>query len=103
MKYTAKIKQAQKIGGVKIEPKGGELTNEQLAEIKKDPWGRELIRKEMLTIEGVKPGDVKEPEKGSPKQEAAKQVPASGNAATAGNTTATGNTASAGNTTDEKK
>jgi len=58
MKYSTKLKQPQLIGKIKIEPKGGDLTADQVAEIKKDPWGRELILKGFLTIDGVKPSDV---------------------------------------------
>jgi hypothetical protein len=65
MKYTAKISQAQYVGSVLIDPKGGDLTEKQATEIKKDPWGKELIRKEVLCIDGVKPTDIKdEPKKG---------------------------------------
>jgi hypothetical protein len=78
MKYTAKIKQAQLVGKIKIEPKGGDLNADQIAEIKKDPWGKELIRKGVLAIEGVKPGDIlDEPKKGSPKKEPLKRTDAS--------------------------
>ena len=63
MKYTAKIKQPQTVGGIKIEPKGGELKGEAIKAILSDSWGKELIRKGYLSIEGVKPGDVDKPEK----------------------------------------
>jgi hypothetical protein len=70
MKYTAKIKQAQLVGKIRIEPKGGDLNADQVTEIKKDPWGKDLIRKGFLVIEGVKPSDiVDEPKKGSVKQD----------------------------------
>jgi len=70
MKYTTKSKQAQFVGKIKIEPNGGELNAAQVAEIKKDPWGKDLIRKGFLVIEGIKPSDiVDEPKKGSVKQE----------------------------------
>jgi hypothetical protein len=71
MKYTAKISQAQFVGTVKIEPKGGEISEPQAAEIKKDPWGKELIRKGLLVIEGVRQADIEDdPKKGAPKEEA---------------------------------
>jgi hypothetical protein len=57
MKYTAKITQAQFVGKIKIEPKSGDLTDAQVKAITADPWGNELIRKGMLTIEGTKPAD----------------------------------------------
>jgi hypothetical protein len=76
MKYTTKVKQAQYVGKVRIEPKGGDLTDAQVAEIKKDPWGKDLIRKGVLIIEGVKPADiVDEPKKKPAKQGEAKQEP----------------------------
>ena len=105
MKYTAtKIKQAQLVGKVKIEPNGGDLNKEQVDEIKKDPWGRELIRKGYLVIEGVKPSDVEEPKKGSAKQEPPKQsnTSAAGNTSAPGNAPAEGNAAAAGGNTGNK-
>jgi hypothetical protein len=63
MKYTTKVKQAQYVGKTKIEPKGGDLSDGQIKQILDDAYGRELVRKGMLVIEGVKPGDVKEPAK----------------------------------------
>ena len=60
MKYTTKAKQTQLVGGIKIEPKGGDLTDQQLKAVKEDPWGRELIRKSVLVIDGVKPSDIKD-------------------------------------------
>jgi hypothetical protein len=57
MKYSAKIKQAQFVGKIKIEPKGGDLTDAQAKEINADPWGQELIQKGMLVIEGTRPAD----------------------------------------------
>jgi hypothetical protein len=67
MKYTTKITQPQYIGKVKIEPKGGELTDKQAEAVKADPWGQELIKMELLVIEGGKspdklPSDNKEKE-----------------------------------------
>jgi hypothetical protein len=73
MKYTAKITQSQFVGSVMIEPEGGDLTEKQVAEIKKNLWGKELIRKGILHIEGVKSSDiVDEPKKGAAKKEAQK-------------------------------
>jgi hypothetical protein len=55
MKYSAKINQEQYVGTVKISPKGGELTEKQVEEIKADPWGKELIEMGLLTIADGKP------------------------------------------------
>ena len=52
MKYSTKVKQAQLVGGIKIDPKGGELLPEEVSSIAADPWGRELIEKKALLIEG---------------------------------------------------
>jgi hypothetical protein len=71
MKYTAKISQAQYVGSVLIDPKGGELTANQITEIKKDLWGKELIRKELLNIDGVKPADIEDEPKKAAKTETA--------------------------------
>jgi hypothetical protein len=66
LKYTTKVKQAQLVGTIRIDPKGGDLTDAQVKQIKADPWGKELIRKGVLSIEGVKPEDIKdEPKKGA--------------------------------------
>ena len=54
MKYTTKVKQAQKIATIRIEPKGGDLSEDQFKKIISDPYGKELIRKGMLSIEGFK-------------------------------------------------
>jgi hypothetical protein len=70
MKYTTKINQAQYVGKVKIEPKGGELSEKQVEEIRKDPWGKELIEKGLLEIADGKapnkPDPGKSPDKGAP-------------------------------------
>jgi hypothetical protein len=50
MKYTTKVTQAQYVGKVKIEPKGGELTDKQAEAVKADPWGKELIKMGLLEI-----------------------------------------------------
>jgi len=64
MKYTTKVKQAQFVGKIRIEPKGGDLTDADVKVITADPWGKDLIRKGVLIIEGVKPSDIKdEPKK----------------------------------------
>jgi len=53
MKYSTKIKQAQYVGKVKIEPQGGDLSNAQVKEIMADKYGQSLISKGMLTIQGA--------------------------------------------------
>jgi hypothetical protein len=63
MKYSTRIKQTQLIGKIKINPKGGEFQDAELKEIMADPWGKELIRKGMITIEGVKSSDIKDEKK----------------------------------------
>ena len=62
-KYTAKIKQAQYVGKVKILPTGGELTEAQVNQILNDPYGKDLIQKKILVIEGLKEGTKAEPNK----------------------------------------
>ena len=59
MKYTTKISQAQFAGKIRIEPKGGELNDAEVKAVLADPWGKWLIEKGLLTIEGVKPSDIK--------------------------------------------
>ena len=63
MKYTTKIKQAQFVGKVKLNPKGGDFSEQEKKEILEEPWGRELIRKGVLIIDGVKLSDIKEESK----------------------------------------
>jgi hypothetical protein len=42
---------------VKIEPRGGDLTDKQAEAIKADPWGKELIKMGLLEIaDGKAPG-----------------------------------------------
>ena len=53
MKYSTKIKQAQFVGKIKIDPKGGDLPKESVDAIIADKWGKDLIRKGMLSIEGI--------------------------------------------------
>jgi len=55
MKYTAKVKQAQTVAGIRIEPKGGDLNEDQVKKIMADKYGKELISKKMLVIEGNVP------------------------------------------------
>jgi hypothetical protein len=62
-KYTTKVEQAQLVGNVEIRPYGGDLKDDQVAAIIADPYGKDLIRKGKLTIEGVKPEDLEEKKK----------------------------------------
>jgi hypothetical protein len=59
MKYTTKVAQPQNVGGVEINPRGGNVTEKELEKIKPDPWGKELISKGILQFAGVKPSDIK--------------------------------------------
>jgi hypothetical protein len=67
MKYTTKIGQPQFVGKVKIEPKGGDLTEKQVEEIRADLWGQELIKMKLLSI-----ADGKAPDKPSSNEEGKK-------------------------------
>jgi hypothetical protein len=51
MKYTAKISQAQIVGGVKIDPQGGTLSDDQIKAIKKDTYGKDLLEKKILVLD----------------------------------------------------
>ena len=59
-KYTTKAKQDQLIGGVTVKQGGGDLSPDEIKAIIADPYGKDLIRKEYLSIEGVKKEDVEE-------------------------------------------
>jgi hypothetical protein len=59
MKYTTKLAQPQIVGGVEINPKGGEINPKQFEDIRKDPWGKELVSKGFLEIEWIKSFDIK--------------------------------------------
>jgi len=53
--YTAnKINQPQKIGNIRIDPKGGEITEREYKALKKDAYGASLIEKGMLVFEESK-------------------------------------------------
>ncbi len=51
MKYTTSIREAQLAGGVKLDPKGGEVTNAEAKAIASDPWGKKLIESGKLKFE----------------------------------------------------
>ena len=50
-KYTAKIKQPQTVSNVKLDPKGGSLTEREYKTVKKDSYGASLFEKGLLVIE----------------------------------------------------
>ena len=66
MKYTTKVKQEQYIGGVKLLPAGGELSEKEVEAITADPYGQDLIKRDYLVITGVKKEDVDKPKKKKP-------------------------------------
>lgn len=51
MKYTAKIKETQLAGGVRLSPQGGEVTDAQAKVIAADPWGKKLLDSGKLKFE----------------------------------------------------
>ena len=63
MKYTTKVKKAQLVGGVTIDPQGGDLKEDQVKAITADPYGIDLLKKTYLVIEGVKPNQLEIPRK----------------------------------------
>jgi hypothetical protein len=52
-KYKAKIKQPQTVVNVKLDPKGGVLTEREYKSVKKDPYGASLLEKGLLVVEEV--------------------------------------------------
>jgi hypothetical protein len=50
-KYTAKIKQPQTVADVKIDPKGGVLSEREYKTLKKDAYGASLLEKGLLVVE----------------------------------------------------
>ncbi|MBO4507111.1 MAG: hypothetical protein J5747_00565 [Spirochaetaceae bacterium] len=51
MKYTAKLKESQFAGGVKLNPNGGTVSDAEAIAIASDPWGKKLIDSGKLTFE----------------------------------------------------
>ena len=49
-KYTALIKQPQSVGAVKLDPKGGTITEREYKAVKKDPYGASLLEKGLLVV-----------------------------------------------------
>jgi hypothetical protein len=54
-KYTTAIKQPQTVVNVKLDPKGGELTEREYKTMKKDAYGASLLEKGLLVVEATKP------------------------------------------------
>jgi hypothetical protein len=50
-KYTAKFKQPQRAGNVKLDPKGGLLSEREYKIVKKDIYGASLLEKGVLVVE----------------------------------------------------
>ena len=53
LKYTAKITQPQMVGKIRLDPKGGSLTEKELKSIKKNAYGASLLEKGLLVVERV--------------------------------------------------
>jgi hypothetical protein len=49
-KYTAKIKQPQRVVNVKLDPKGGLLSEREYKTVKKDVYGASLLEKGLLVF-----------------------------------------------------
>jgi hypothetical protein len=49
-KYTAEIKQPQTVAGIKLDPKGGSLTEREYKTVKKDKYGASLLEKGFLEV-----------------------------------------------------
>jgi hypothetical protein len=65
-KYTAKFKQPQTVVNVKLDPKGGELSERQYKTVKKDAYGASLLEKGLLVVkEAPVSTDVKKSTSGS--------------------------------------
>jgi hypothetical protein len=64
-KYTAKIKQPQTVDDVKIDPKGGEITERQYKTIQKDAYGISLLKCGLLIVKDVPVSGQDSSEKGA--------------------------------------
>jgi hypothetical protein len=53
IKYTAKIKQPQTVGNIKLDPKGGVLTEREYKTLKQDAYGASLLEKGLLVFESA--------------------------------------------------
>jgi hypothetical protein len=49
-KYAAAIKQPQTVGAVKLDPKGGILTEREYKAVKKDAYGASLLEKGLISV-----------------------------------------------------
>jgi hypothetical protein len=58
--YTAKIKQPQTVAGVKLDPKGSDITEREYKILKKDAYGASLLEKGLLVIKEVPAQDADE-------------------------------------------
>jgi hypothetical protein len=50
-KYAATIKQPQMVANVKLDPKGGTLSEREYKTLKKDAYGASLLEKGLLVVE----------------------------------------------------
>jgi hypothetical protein len=61
-KYTAKIKQPQTVGNIKLSPEGGALSEREIKTVKKDAYGASLLEKGLLVIGNEPVTDTKTPQ-----------------------------------------
>jgi hypothetical protein len=52
-KYKTTIKQPQKVADIKLDPKGGTLSERQYKAVKKDVYGASLLEKRLLVVEEI--------------------------------------------------
>jgi hypothetical protein len=52
-KYEAKIKQPQTVANIKLDPKGGEITEREYKTIQKDAYGASLLKSGLLYVKGI--------------------------------------------------
>jgi hypothetical protein len=69
-KYTARIKQPQTVVNVKLDPKGGALSEREYKALKKDAYGASLLEKGLLVVTEV-PAANADPEAKDAKEAAA--------------------------------
>lgn len=50
-KYTAKIRQPQTVVDVRLDPKGGWLSEREYKTVRKDAYGASLLEKGLLSVE----------------------------------------------------
>lgn len=51
--YTAKFRQPQTVVGIKLDPKGGSLSERNLKALRKDAYGASLLESGLLKVEEV--------------------------------------------------